>query len=411
MSGRNKNKRSFLADFFRYKQDQLSGKERNSFERELQRDDFSREAAEGYSLVSGEHAAKDIKDLQNRLNARTAGRQRILIYRIAASIAILMMISTLFVFIGRNRSGKKLADNSTQPFELKITESPPLTEPKNPENRPEIQPAKSVNNSDQRASIQVEMKPSAGTSRADRPVKALNPFNDSLSVVKSEPANPYASDEKRLRPVKMAAKDRSQSFLNATGVILSSEDNQPLPGVNVHIKGTSTGVITDLAGKFSINLPDSSGVTLIADYIGMLPKEFSPKADTNVEIKLDPSVASLSEVVVTAYGIKRYDSAYEETSPGHTPPQPSGGKLEFDKYIKENLHRPDTLSIGQRAVVVVSFLVRKDGKIDSIRIRRSPGRLFSDEAIRVLKSGPSWKPALNGDIKVEEEVRLRVVFK
>jgi TonB family protein len=410
MSDRNKNKKSLLSDFIRYQKDQLSAKERNSFERELQRDNFAREASEGFTLVSGEDAMKDLTDLQNRLKTRTARKQRILIYRIAASIAILMMISTLFVFIGKNRSGEKLADNSIQPYEFKITKNRPLTEPIS-ENRSEIQPAESAKKSDKRASAKVEMNPSAATGRADRPVKALNHANDSLSIVKSEAASLYASDERKLRPVNISAKDRSQSPHNATGIILSSEDNQPLPGVNVHIKGTSTGVITDMTGKFSINLPDSSGVTLIADYIGMVPKEFSPKADTDVEIKLDPSEASLSEVVVTAYGINKYDSAYEETAPGHTPPQPSVGKREFDKYINENLHRPDTLSVGQRAVVVVSFLVRKDGKIDSIRIVRSPGKPFSDEAIRVLKAGPSWKPALNGDTKVEEEIRLRLVFK
>jgi TonB family protein len=348
MSDRNKNKRSLLADFIRYQQDQLSGKERNSFERELQRDDFAREAAEGFSLVSEEQTEKDLKDLQNRLNKRTERRQRIFIYRIAASIAILMMISTLFLFIGKNKSGEKLADTSIQPNEFKVTKNLPLTEPL-PGNRPEAQPAKSLKKSDKTASIQSEMKTSAGISRAARPVMALHPSNDSIPVVKSEPASIYVSDEKRMIPATIKAKDRS--------------------------------------------------------------KEFTPKADTNVEGKLDPSVASLSEVVVTGYGSKKYDSSYDETAPGHTPPQPIGGKQEYDKYIKENLHRPDTLSMGQRAVVVVSFLVRKDGKIDSIRIIRSPGRPFSDEAIRVLKSGPSWKPALDGDAKVDEEVRLRVVFK
>jgi hypothetical protein len=339
MSDRNKNKKSLLADFLRYQQDKLSAKERNSFERELQRDDFAREAAEGYSLVSGDHAIKDIKDLQNRLNARTARRQRLLIYRIAASIAILMVISTLFVFVGKNRSGKKLADNSIQPNEFKVTKNLPLTEPAIPANKPEIQAAKSVKNSDKTVSINAGMKQSAVTSRAKRPVMELHPSDDSTSIIKSEPSKLYASDERRLRPVNITA------------------------------------------------------------------------ADSNVEVKLDTSVASLSEVVVTGYGSRKYDSAYEESSPGHTPPLPSGGKTLFDNYIKENLHRPDSLPTGQRAVVVVSFLVRKDGKIDSIRIIRSPGRLFSDEAIRVIKSGPSWKPALDGETKVEEEVRLRVVFK
>jgi len=61
--------------------------------------------------------------------------------------------------------------------------------------------------------------------------------------------------------------------------------------------------------------------------------------------------------------------------------------------------------------VVLGFLVRRDGSIDSINIVRSPGKLFSDEAIRVLKSGPLWNPAKDKGNTVEEYVRLRLVFR
>jgi protein TonB len=62
-------------------------------------------------------------------------------------------------------------------------------------------------------------------------------------------------------------------------------------------------------------------------------------------------------------------------------------------------------------VVIVSFLVQTNGNIDSIRIVKSPGKSFSDEAIRIIKSGPQWKPAENNGKPVEDVVRLRLVFK
>jgi hypothetical protein len=411
MSDRNKNRSSLLTDFFRYQKDQLSGKERNSFERELQKDNFAREASEGFALVSNEDAMKDLTDLQNHLKTRTARNQRKIIYRLVASIAIVMTISTLYIFIGRNKSGIKLADNSIQAPELQIAKRQPLTEPEVKENRSGVQKALTKKKSDNIVPMQSDMKAAADAALSERSIPALSSLHDSVPSFKVEPIGRYASDERRSLPAKAIAKDRSQSFHEATGIVLSSEDNQPLPGVNVYVKGTKTGVTTDIAGKFNINLPDSSNVTLVADYIGMLPKEFTARADKNVEVKLDPSLSSLSEVVITGYGSNKYDSVEEEVIPGHKPPQPSVGKSEFDKYMKENLHRPDTISAGQRVVVVVTFLVRRDGKIDSIRIIRSPGKLFSDEAIRVLKAGPSWNPALEGDTQVEEEVRLRVVFK
>ena len=50
MSDRNKNIISFITDLFRYHRDELSGLERNTFERELQKDPFSEEAAEGFAF-------------------------------------------------------------------------------------------------------------------------------------------------------------------------------------------------------------------------------------------------------------------------------------------------------------------------------------------------------------------------
>jgi TonB family protein len=143
----------------------------------------------------------------------------------------------------------------------------------------------------------------------------------------------------------------------------------------------------------------------------MESKEFKAKRDSQVQVKLDPSISALSEVVVVGYGTKKAESEKEDVSTGYAPPSPVNGKSNFDKYIKENQHRPDTITAGQRAVVVVSFLVRINGNIDSIRIVRSPGKIFSDEAIRLIKSGPPWKSAEDNGKPIEDKVRIRIVFR
>jgi protein TonB len=116
-------------------------------------------------------------------------------------------------------------------------------------------------------------------------------------------------------------------------------------------------------------------------------------------------------VVVVGYGMDKKEVTGAVNSTKHTPATPVIGKSDFDKYIRNNLHRPDTTTSGQRVVVVVSFLVQTDGSIDSIRIVKSPGKSFSDEAIRILKSGPKWKPAEDNGRQVEDIVKLRLVFK
>jgi TonB family protein len=120
-------------------------------------------------------------------------------------------------------------------------------------------------------------------------------------------------------------------------------------------------------------------------------------------------IQSLSEVVVTAMGTSRTEE--EENTSSYVPPEPEGGKKGFEKYIRENLSWPDAGHSGEKEIVVLSFPVHTDGSIDSIRVIRSPGKPFSDEAIRLLRSGPSWKPAEEDGKIIEEEVRVRIVFK
>ena len=76
----------------------------------------------------------------------------------------------------------------------------------------------------------------------------------------------------------------------------------PIIGASVMEKGTSNGTITDLDGKFSLNV--RSGATLVISYVGYKPKEVKA-SQSSLNIVLEEDSKMLSEVVVTALGIKR----------------------------------------------------------------------------------------------------------
>src|SRR5690606_41287674 len=57
-----------------------------------------------------------------------------------------------------------------------------------------------------------------------------------------------------------------------TGTVTSEEDGSPLPGVNVVFKGTTSGTVTDVAGKYVLNVPAEGG-TIIFSLIGSITKE------------------------------------------------------------------------------------------------------------------------------------------
>lgn len=85
-----------------------------------------------------------------------------------------------------------------------------------------------------------------------------------------------------------------------TGVIVDNMD-MPLPGVNVTIKGTTTGTQTDFDGLFSINA--ENGDVLEISFIGFKNQEITVTANTNeISIALEEDIGMLSEVVVTGYG-------------------------------------------------------------------------------------------------------------
>lgn len=92
-----------------------------------------------------------------------------------------------------------------------------------------------------------------------------------------------------------------------TGTVVSGEDGEPIVGASVKVSGTKTGTITDVDGKFALNVPE--GTKLVVTYLGMLPKTVNASVSGAIKIKLDPDNKVLDEVVVTAMGITREKKA------------------------------------------------------------------------------------------------------
>lgn len=78
--------------------------------------------------------------------------------------------------------------------------------------------------------------------------------------------------------------------------------------------------------------------------------------------------------------------------------QPSfpGGSLAFHKYLADNIEYPDlAMETNTQGKVYVKFAVRKDGTIDKVHVLKGIGAGCDEEAMRVLKSVPKWKPGEN----------------
>jgi len=88
-----------------------------------------------------------------------------------------------------------------------------------------------------------------------------------------------------------------------SGVVTSSSDGLPLPGVTVMVKGTTTGTITGMDGDYSLNA--SSDATLIYSFIGFATQEVAVAGQTTINVVLEEESAMLEDLVVIGYGVQK----------------------------------------------------------------------------------------------------------
>ncbi|MDR1746636.1 MAG: carboxypeptidase-like regulatory domain-containing protein, partial [Tannerella sp.] len=85
---------------------------------------------------------------------------------------------------------------------------------------------------------------------------------------------------------------------------VTDQNGDPLPGVNISIKGTTTGVISDAEGKYSLNVPNEKAV-IVYSYIGYVTQEITVGNQTKIDVTLRENTLALEEVVVVGYGTQK----------------------------------------------------------------------------------------------------------
>ena len=89
--------------------------------------------------------------------------------------------------------------------------------------------------------------------------------------------------------------------ITVTGKIIAADNNEALPGVNVVIKGTSQGTVTDIDGNYKIVVPDESTV-LVFSSVGYTTENVTVGTQSVIDLSLNPDITSLKEIVVIGYG-------------------------------------------------------------------------------------------------------------
>lgn len=161
-----------------------------------------------------------------------------------------------------------------------------------------------------------------------------------------------------------------------TGTVIAAEDNSPLPGVTVQIKGTGRGTTTDANGSYRLNdVPANS--TLIFSFIGLLSQEVATGTRSLVNVTMTADQKQLQEVVVVGYGTQKVKDATGSVT--------SLGTKDFNKGV---ISSPEQLLQGRVAGVQITPSSGEPGAGINVQIRGATSLRAGNNPLYVVDGVP-----------------------
>lgn len=395
------------ADIERYLRGEMTPAEMHALEKEALQDPFLSEALEGISQAGTDNFLFDLKALKSSVGKKSGRRKPRIISMwnwslgIAAGLVLLSVCGVYIISTIQQQNKNQIAQTKTaekkevvddklpvdstassaqHPSETK-TEINSVQQDQSPDNRtPSLTDRTSAEENTERSSVSTRRTEIAeAPAESNPPAEIQGPRSEAEIIVDLSEANPTVT-----KIIK--------------GKVISAEDGSSLPGVNVLVKGTSTGTVTDAEGNYQIPLHDENSI-LTFEFIGMQPVEVAAANKKQIDVTLTPDYSQLSEVVV--------DGVAEVTEFA----EPQGGRKAFQQYLQEKMNYPEqALENKVEGRVTVQFTVGTSGQLEDFKILKGIGYGCDDEVIRLIKEGPAWSPSKRNAQPVPEKVKVRLKF-
>ena len=444
---------SLSDDIIKYRKGALNAEQMHALEKKALADPFLAEALEGIENISAEELDSDISAIENNISTKKK-KNRFSPFRMAAGIIfVAACVFIIYQFIPRaetialktekqNPENKKEEDakpskgsgkegerdeskkvkgeggeEKKKKSELIVSSTQnPTTSPRRHQDQ---QPGSSKQNSGvemqpepiQRAPVQnlaaAEEQPSKMENADDQITKlTVTPTSKTagaIAISGDKKKDSFAASEARRSTVHAA---KIQSIQSISGQVVSAEDGLPLPGVNLVVKGTGIGTVTDLKGNYSISI-EAENRSLVFSFSGFEQQEIDASGKNKIDVQMKDDVDQLSEVIVTGVGLTN-DKNQE---PVIRLAEPMGGQKAFDNYLELNLKYPEeALKNKKKGKVTVEFKVGVDGSFSTFRVIKKLGYGCEEEVIRLVKEGPAWTPSTEDNKPIESTIRIRLQF-
>lgn len=164
--------------------------------------------------------------------------------------------------------------------------------------------------------------------------------------------------------------------LTVTGTATSNVDGESLPGVNIMVKGTGTGTVTDADGKYRLNVSNENDI-LVFSSVGYLSEEVPVNGRSVIDVALAEDIRKLDEVVVVGYGTVKRGDLTGAVSSVKSGDMNVGAISSVDQALK-----------GRVAGVQISQTSAEPGGGISIRIRGASSITAGNEPLYVIDGLP-----------------------
>jgi iron complex outermembrane receptor protein len=183
------------------------------------------------------------------------------------------------------------------------------------------------------------------------------------------------------------ADESSQQQQSVSGKV-TDESGEPLPGVAVVIKGTTSGTVTDIDGNYSIpNVPNDA--TLAFSFIGMRTQEILVGNQTSINVTLAASTIGLDEIVAIGYGTTNRKSVTGSIS-----------TIKSDDFVDGLAMAPEQLLNGKVAGVSIVQASGAPGAASTVRIRGSSSISAGNNPLYVVDGIPLQFGSANRSVKI-----------
>jgi len=171
------------------------------------------------------------------------------------------------------------------------------------------------------------------------------------------------------------------SQTDVTGTV-TDEANVPLPGVNVIIKGTTTGTSTDFDGNYTVRA--NNGDVLVFSFLGFTTQEITYSGQSNINVVLAESAAQLNEVVVIGYGSTTVKDATGSLD-----------RIDSEEFNRGAIVSPENLLAGKSAGVRITSSSGSPGSGAEIRIRNGGSLSANNNPLIVVDGIPLSGGSIN----------------